>query len=56
LGIDTGKYQKIWAFTNREWIFMKLLAYSKYDIKKEEDNTYNKSVDSVDNRLRNERE
>jgi hypothetical protein len=31
---------------------MKLLPYSKYDIKKEKDNTCNKSVDSVDKKIR----
>jgi hypothetical protein len=55
LGIDTRKYQKNWAFTNREWIFIKLLAYSKYDIKKEKDNTYNNSVNSVDKNTMNSR-
>jgi hypothetical protein len=49
-----GKYQKFRVFTNLEWIFMKLLLSNKYNIKKEKDNTYNKTVDSVDKKLRNE--
>jgi len=34
LGIDTAKYQKIRAFTTREWSFGKLLPYINIILRK----------------------